>query len=124
MLKFPLSRLGQVETSADSLGRAISHLTAEQALGTAGRTLAEVCGLPGPACTPKVMVEDHLHPFWGWNFDAQLGSVDHVPVLLVGLLGAGYGMRWLLCKACWGGGCSGVEGCCAGRDVPLCSKVC
>lgn len=111
MLKFPLCSLGQV----DSLGRAIPHLTAEQALGTAGRTLAEVSGLPTPAYAPKVLVEGHLHPCWGWTFDAQLGTVNHVPVLLAGLLDAGYGMRWLLCKACWSGGCSVVEGCCAGR---------
>lgn len=76
-----------MKSSADSLERAVSHLTAEQALGTAGRTLAEVCWLLTPACAPKVLVEGHLHPCWGWHFDVQLGTMDHATVLLVGLLG-------------------------------------
>lgn len=125
MLKFPLCSLGQVETSAHSLGRAVSHLTAEQALGTAGRTLAEVCGLPAPACAPRVLVEGHLHPCSGWNFNAQLGAMHHVTVLLVGLLGEVSLVQSLLeWRMLCGGGILCRESWTVERDVPLYAQVC
>lgn len=78
-------------------------------------------------------MEGHLHPCWGWIYDAQLGTADHAPAspaLFVGSLGAGFKMMWLLLVQSLlgvelGGGCPVVEGCCAGRaDTPLCARVC
>ena len=69
-----------------------------------------VWGLPTLACAPEVLVEGHGHPCWGWIFDAQLGTADHVPVapaLFVGLLGAGYKMRQSLLGWSWVEPCGG-----------------
>lgn len=100
MLKFLLFSVGQVGTSADSVGRAVPWLTGKQIPGTALRTLAMVGSfrLLTLACIPLVLVEGYLHPCWGWIF-SRLRTAGHVPValvLLVELLSAGCRIRWLL----------------------------
>lgn len=101
VLKFLLCSLGQVGTSADSVGRAIPWLTGKQIPGTAVRTLAVVWELQaadsglhssssGRRLSPSLL---------GLGFSSELGTAGYVPVapvLFIGLLSAGYKIRWLL----------------------------
>lgn len=91
------------------------------------------------ACAPEVLAEGHLHPCWGWIFDAQLGTADYVPAapaLFVGSLGAGFKMRWFLLVQSllgwswvgdalwWRNAVQGGLGCSSRADIPLCARVC
>lgn len=140
VLKFLLFGVGQVGTSADSVGRAVPWLTGKQIPGTAVRTLAVVWSfrLLTLAFITLDLVEGYLPPCWGWIF-SQLGTAGHVPVapvLYVGLLSADYKIRWLLLvqsllwwsfvrdTVWWRDAVHGGLCCSLRADTPRCAKSC
>lgn len=127
-------------TSTDSVGRAIPWLTGKQIPGTAVRTLAAVWELqaadsgshsssPGRGLSASLL---------GLDFFSELGTADCVPVapvLFIGLLSAGYKIRWLLLVQSllgwsfvrdalwWMDAVQGGLGCSLRADTPVCKGL-